>query len=110
MLRWDRELQEKYTVEVHNRFTILSDGVLNETATEKYGRFTKASSDTTEELIPKVTRTSKVDPSQDSRVIQSRETVTEAYKSYHHNPDVNNRQNVKIAKEQLDQTYSFGGP
>ena len=49
-------------MEVHNRFTILSDA-LNETATEKYGRFTKAISDTTEELIPKVTRTSKVDPS-----------------------------------------------
>ena len=46
-----------------------------------------------------------MDPSQDSRVIQSRETVTEAYKTYHQNPDVNNRQNVKIAKEQLDQTY-----
>ena len=60
---------------VQTRFTILSDGVLNETATGKYGRFTKAISDTTEELIPKVTRTSKVDPSQDSRVIQSRETV-----------------------------------
>ena len=72
----------------------------------KYGKFTKAISDTAEELIPKVTRTSKVDPSQDASVIQSRETVTEAYKSYYQNPDVNNRQNVKIAKEQLDQTYT----
>ena len=104
-LRWNRELQEKYTVAVKNRFMILSDSVQHETATDKYGRFTKAISDTTEELVPKVTRSNRLDPSQDSRVIQSRETVTEAYKSYHQTPDVNNRQNVKIAKEQLNQTY-----
>ena len=105
MLGWDRELQDKYTVAVKNRFMVLSDGVQDETATDKYGRFTKAISDTTEELVPQVTRSSRLDPSQDSRVMQSRETVTEAYRSYHQNPDVNNRQNVKIAKEQLDQTY-----
>ena len=38
-------------------------------------------------------------------VIQSRETVTEAYKLYHQNPDENNRQHVKMAKQQLDQIY-----
>ena len=51
MLRWDRELQEKYIVEVHTDSRYCQD------------------------------------PSQDSRVIQSRETVTEAYKSYHQIPE-----------------------
>ena len=90
---------------VRNRFSILSDGVQDESASEKYGRFTKAVSDTTEELVPKVTRSNRVDPSRDSRVVQSRETVTEAYKLYHQKPDGNNRQNVKMAKQQLDQVY-----
>ena len=55
-------MQDSYTVAVRNRFSILSDGVQDESASEKYGRFTKAVSDTTEELLPKVTISNRVDP------------------------------------------------
>ena len=54
---------------------ILSDGVQYESASEKHGRFAKAIND----------RSNMLDPSQDSRVIQSRETVADAYASYHQN-------------------------
>ena len=57
MLSTDTSLQEKYAVEVRNRFEALEDG--EESATDKYDRFIKANKEVAEKTIPLTKRAKK---------------------------------------------------
>ena len=73
-------MQERYTASIQNRFQILEN--TEETATEKYGKFIKANSETAAELIPEVRKKRKPKHSDDYRVMQAREKVQQALQKY----------------------------
>ena len=77
-LRDNNELQERYAVEVHNRFQALTEE--GESATERYGKFVKANEGAAEECMEKVPKQrKKVRVASDPRVILAREEMVKAY-------------------------------
>ena len=56
-------MQEQYSVGVHNRFNTLQD--VNETTTEKYKHFIKINKEVIEDLIPKMDKKKRFQPSKD---------------------------------------------
>ena len=57
MLRQDKNLQERYTVEVRNRYSILL--IEEDSQTEKYGKFVSATKEAAKECIPTIPKTKK---------------------------------------------------
>ena len=77
----NNELQEKYAVEIKNRFQVLESD--EETATERYYRFTQANDKAAEVCLTQVKRkTKKAEKSMDPRVIQAREEMSTAYDTF----------------------------
>ncbi len=60
------DLQKQYPVEIHNRFSALQ--VTNESTTENYEHFININKEVMEELIPKVDKKKRPQPSKDPLV------------------------------------------
>lgn len=107
-LRNNPELQEKYTVEVSNRFSCLmenSNADEEASATVKYGKFVEALNTTNESLLPKKTRRKADDPASDSRVQEARRELYLAKDVYHQEPSEQNRETVAEKKGFLKSCY-----
>ena len=88
-LSMDTSLQEKYAVEVRNRFEVL--GVEEESATDRYDRFIKANKEAAEKIVPLRNRAKKTRFSSDPRVIKARDEIKDAYVIYQQNTTDGNR-------------------
>ena len=73
----DPMLQEKYSVEVRNRFRALEDE--NQTATEQYGHFIQVNKDVTAAVVPPLTRKKPLQINNDPRVVQARNKAKEKH-------------------------------
>ena len=77
----DTSLQEKYAVEVRNRFEVL--GVEEESATDRYDRSIKANKEAAEKIVPLMRNTAKKTRfSSDPRVTKARDEIKDAYVIY----------------------------
>ncbi|XP_060792617.1 craniofacial development protein 2-like [Neoarius graeffei] len=72
-----RDIQELYTIEVHNRFQPLQE--LDESATDRYRRFIKATEEAAEKVVPIRNRGRKTRHSEDSRVTHARDELNRVY-------------------------------
>ena len=104
-LSTDTSLQEKYAVEVRNRFEVLEDE--EESATNKYDRFIKANKEAAEKFIPLRKRAKRTRFSSDPRVTKARDEIKHAYEVYQHNTTEENRAEYKKAKESLEDVYNL---
>ena len=104
LLRHDAKLQERYAIEVRNRFLPLQDQ--NETATEKYDRFIKATQEATEEVIPTKEKGKRAKFSSDPRVVTARENIKGAYNKYEQATSDECRIKYKEAKKDLEEVYN----
>ena len=101
----DTSLQEKYAVEVRNRFEVL--GVEEESATDRYDRFIKANKEAAEKIVPLRNRAKKTRFSSDPRVIKARDEIKDAYVIYQQNTTDGNRAKYKKAKDSLEEVYNL---
>ena len=100
----DPTLQEKYSVEVRNRFSALADE--NQTATEQYGHFIQVNKDVTAAVVPPLTRKKALQINNDPRVVQVRNKAKEKHWNYLIDTSEENRLDYEQAKREIDNTYA----
>jgi len=104
------DLQEKYTVQVRNRFGILCRGCEEEEEEEvdvsvRFGHLTTAIAETTEAFVPKRKKKKVQSFSLDHRVCSVREKLQLAEALYHQRPTEDHRLSVGELKTELDRAY-----
>ena len=98
------DIRERYTIEVKNRFEVLSTE--GESATEKYQQFIEANKEKAEEILPQRKRRKKANTSNDDRVQNARTQVQEAFTKYEAQSDNTKLQEeLQTAKKKLNEAY-----
>ena len=97
-------LQERYCVEVRNKFNTLADD--SQTATELYEHFIEANEVATAELVPPATRRKSDLINKDPRVVQARSKAKVIYREYQINSTEENRIAYEEAKRDIDNSYA----
>ena len=92
------------SIEVSNRFQPLEDA--DESATEKYESFITANKEAAEKSIPVRKKARQVQFSRDTRVIEARKKINDAYNAYQEDTSEEKRLIYKQAKRSLETTYS----
>ena len=100
----DAGLQDRYAIEVHNRFSCLVEE--EDDATDSYGKLVEAIDTTNKSLLPKKTRQRQIDPSSDLRVDSARRQLFLAKDKYHQEPCEERREEVATKKEFLRTCYT----
>ena len=107
-LKKDTELQEKYAVEVKNRFSCLTSEEqedATEGATGLYSKLVESIEAANEKLLPRKPRRKPDDPANDERVQAAREKLFLAKDRYHQSPNEENREIVAETKSHLSECY-----
>ena len=102
-LKTDIDLQERYAVEVKNRFALLERE--GETATERYQHLIDANETASKLLLPKKERKKRSKISEDARVEAARLELRESSNLYHIQATEENRVSVQEAKQNLSDAY-----
>ena len=102
-LKVDAELQNRYAIEVHNRFSCLVEE--EDDATDSYGKLVEAIDTTNKSLLPKKTRQRQIDPSSDLSNSARRQLFL-AKDKYHQEPCEERREEVATKKELLRTCYT----
>ena len=96
LFKSDKSLQDKYTVEINNRFHFL-DG---EDISEVYERFIKVNSEVASEIVPIKPKKVNICPSTDETVNKAREDTHKACKTYEDKVnDTNQNKNTESRKK-----------
>ena len=96
------ELQQEYTIEVHNRFQILEE---EEDPSERYQRFIEANKEAAQACVPKRRRVKASLCTKHPDVLTARQKVEEASQKLEEVSSEENRTQLKEAKEFLFRTY-----
>ena len=102
-LKADRNLQERYAVEVKNRFDLLTTE--DQTATERYQSFIKANDETSKFLLPKKEKKKRSTIACDPNVVAAREELKQRSNEYHKEACEENRISVQEGKQKLESAY-----
>lgn len=102
-LKKDPDLQERFSVDVRNRFAALS--LMGCEATEKYGNLIQAVEETSRKILGKKRKRVKDIVAEDFRVKRAREEVEAATTRYHTSPSDDTRSAVNEGKEALTEAY-----
>lgn len=105
LLVHNKDLQDLYTVEVKNRYSVLADNV--ETPTDKYEAFIKANKEVSEKLLPSIKKGKHNLISGDPRVIAARESVKNSYNEYVKDPQEDKYMNLVGAKDDMAALYNL---
>ena len=103
-LKTDIDLQQKYTVEVKNRFAILQSD--SDTATERYECLVKANDTVSKLLLPKKEKKKETRISEHPSVVAARLELKESSNTYHTIATEANRISVQQNKRKLGETYT----
>ena len=104
MLRQDKNLQERYTVEVRQGYSLLLKE--EDSQTEKYGKFVTATKEAAKECIPTIPKTKKPYLSDSNEVKDARDALEKASKEYEQKRSKSNRLSLKACKQALNDTYA----
>ena len=103
VLKYNKQLQERYTVTVKNRFNALCQA--NESATQIYDHFVKANKESAEEFLPCKEKTKNTNIAKDPRVEQARKNVVTTFENFQNNPVNANQAKLQVEKDKLQQVY-----
>ena len=105
--REDGELQDQFTVEVRNRYSILREEDIGDTdVTKVYGHLAEAVADTCEALLPKRRKRAHDHLASDNRVITARTELEISKKEFGMNPSDELSCSVKLKKDALEIAYT----
>ena len=85
MLKSDQELQNRYSIQLHKRISILQNK-LTDTIDDEYQHFITANKETAKEMIPKKAKRQNIKYNNDKRIKQARRNVANAYSCCTRNP------------------------
>ena len=100
----DVELQERYTIKVRNRFSVLRK-TCEDNPTDVYECFMKANSEATEELVPRAPKRPKDVIWNDSRIVEARKVVQNAQLIDNLESSSTSRTNLMAKRNLLSDTY-----
>ena len=106
MLKSDQELQNRYSIQLHNRFSILQNE-LTVTMDDEYQHFVTANKETAKEMIPKKAKCQRIKCSDDKIIKQVRRNVATAYSCYTRNPTSETLEKLNQKKEALEEVYNI---
>ena len=95
-------LQEKYAIEIKNRFILQGD----EDILDTYERFIDINAEVTRELVPLLIKTKKMCPSTENTVSIAREDTRIANREYEDNPNEINQHNNTESRNKLYTAYT----
>ena len=98
MLKSDQELQNRYSIQLRNRFSILQNE-LTDTIDDECQHFITANKETAKEMIRKKTKRQKIKYNNDKRIKQARRNVVNAYSCYTRNPTNETQEKLNQKKE-----------
>ena len=101
----DPDLSNQFSVEVKNRYSVLSSSTDNDDITQDYENLLLAHTQAAKELLPKCKKQKRKDLASDLRVREKRIKVQEAFNKYHIEPSSENQMDLQTAKGGLEQTY-----
>lgn len=106
-LKQSTELQVRYSVEVKNRFDLLSNRELDEQSnpTAKYANLMDAVQTANQKLLRHIPRRRRSDPTRDARVSDCRKELFKAKDNYHTDPSESTGERVRECKEALAESY-----
>ena len=105
VLTTDPELQDKYTVEVKNRFSILTDDLNGDDPTEKYECLIKANEEAAKKFIPHQKRKHQKALCYDKRVEEARQHLKEVYEKHVEENTQDSSEDLEQSKNELDKAY-----
>ena len=100
----DPNLQEQYTISIQNRFGELCKE--NDTATEEYQHLIQANNETAQKLMPPRKKRTKRQLSEDTRVVEARQKVQNAFNDYQKEPDKDHQTKLQFEKQNLQEAYN----
>ena len=101
----DPDLQERYSVEVKNRFSALCETMNNEDLSARYGCLTQANKETAAKLLPRVERKRQKALCYDVNVEKARYHLKEAYEKHVTENTNDSSLEFEIRKRNLDDAY-----
>ena len=106
MLKSDQELQNRYFIQLHNRFSILQNE-LTVTMDDEYQHSVTANKETVKEMVPKKAKCQRIKYSDDKIIKQVRRNVATAYSCYTRNPTSETLEKLNQKKEALEEVYNI---
>ena len=107
VLRSDKALQQRYTVQVQNRYAELCAEAENDDVTSTYKNLITANNEAATKLIPTKTRSKRKVTSDDPRIINARNRVNNAFAKYETDPSDINHDVLKQEKANLKLNYDL---
>ena len=101
----NRDIRDKYALELRNRFETLQEKTEKGTPNDEYENFVEAHLEAASKCIPTIPRTKYRVPWETSAVREKRALVKTASKSYRKNPTNTNARKLEKAQYQLAGTY-----
>ena len=105
-LKTDPDLQEKYTVEIRNKYALLSADGGNDDQTQKYSCLIQANKETAEMVMPKVPKKQRKALCYDARVEKARTHLKEVNKRHVLENTKDTHLEFETCKERLDEAYN----
>ena len=102
LFKSDMSLQEKYAIEIQNRFILKCDEEISVT----YEQFIVIHFEVTRELVPLLIKTKKMCPSTENTVSRAREDTRIVNREYEDNPNENNQHNTTESRNKLYTAYT----
>ena len=103
-LKADSNLQERYAIEVKNRFDLLARD--DQTPTERYQSFLDANNETSQLLLPKKEKKKGNRIVNDPRIQAARVELKQRSERYHQDATEDNRISVQDGKQKLEEAYT----
>ena len=106
VLKSDQELKNRYSIQLHNRFSIIQNE-LTDTIDDEYQHFITANKETAKEMIPKKAKRQKIKYSDDKRIKQARRNVVTAYSCYTRNSTNETQEELNQKKGVLEEVCRY---
>ena len=105
LLQKDPEIQDKYSVEVRNKYTILNDMCEDKSTTAEHGNLISANKETADKILPKLQRKRQKALCFSGKIERARDKLKAAYERHTQIDSKETALEFKEGKRQLDKAY-----